>query len=76
MKLKLKLAAFFIERMVDMSDVKSFLAGKKTYLVSIAGIIGAVIAYSQNEITLGTLLQMVLTALSASALKSAVKKVE
>lgn len=48
-----------------------WIKGKKTYIVAVVGIIGAITAYSQGAMTADGLFQAILTALAAAGLRSA-----
>jgi len=57
-----------------MQKVKEWLSGKKTYLVCAAAILAAVIAYSQDQVTLIQLIEAVLAAIGGMTLRAGVTK--
>ena len=57
-----------------MQKVKGWLSGKKTYLVCAAAILAAVIAYSQDQVTLIQLIEAVLAAIGGMTLRAGVTK--
>ena len=58
-----------------LQKIELWLQGKKTYLVMIAAILGAIAAYSTGDMTLIQALEAIMAALGLGALRSGVAKV-
>ena len=52
--------------------IREFLKGKKTYLITIVGILGALIAYADGGMTFIQMAEAILAALGLSALRAGV----
>ena len=59
-----------------LTKIKEFLAGKKTYIAGIIGILGAVLAWGTGEMTLVQAGTAIWAACTAMFIKAAVKKTE
>ena len=57
-----------------MEKIKDFLAGKKTYLVMLGGIISTIIAWSTGEITFAQALPLFFGSAGFGALRAGIKK--
>lgn len=57
------------------SKLREFLKGKKTYLVAVAGVITALIAFANGQISALQLLYTILGACGLSSIKAAISKI-
>jgi len=57
-----------------MDKIKAFLSGKKTYLVCAAAVLAAVVAYSQDQVTLIQLIEAILAAIGGMTLRAGIEK--
>jgi hypothetical protein len=58
-----------------LAKIGAWLQGKKTYLVMIAAILGAIAGYATGELTVVQMIQAIMAALGLGALRSGVAKV-
>lgn len=55
-----------------MNKVREFLKGKKTYIVAAAGILAAVLAYVQDQLTTVQLAEAIFAAIAAATIRAGV----
>jgi len=57
-----------------MGNIITFLQGKKTYLLSAIAILGAIIGYADNQLTLLQFIEAVMVALGMSSIRAGITK--
>ena len=57
-----------------MGNIIAFLQGRKTYLLSAIAILGAIVGYADNQLTLLQFIEAIMAALSISTLRAGISK--
>lgn len=65
---------FVVKRSLPMTKIRKWLDGKKTYLISIAGILTTLVAYASGNIELGDALEKIFPLLLAITIRVGIKK--
>ena len=57
-----------------LTDIRAFLAGKKTYLLCLSAIIAALVGYTDGTLSLGELIQAIVAAAAGITIKAGITR--